>query len=302
MNPRSRCAAGGERYRNERRAFGDHVGGPRESRHARGHVVRRRRATRAYLSAWTMAPAVVPEPSRPTAPRARKAGAARTTRSASRVERMAATLALRRRQFVDACPAAAADEAVVAAIEQPRAGNARTRQEQLSERVGGARQRRAPQCGRDQGRGAHTASHIASRGASRPNHRSNASAPCSTSIARPSAARSPRARHRVDPPCVADTVYEVDDADGVGQATDVDGDIVVGHADGRRVHHDRALAHGVARRDGRCDRPPRTGRPTRRRARPCDCRRVARAPGHRSTAASTAAAAPPAPNTATRAR
>ena len=110
---------------------------------------------------------------------------------------MSAAVAPRPRQLVRAQPAATADELRA----RPRrsaslADDARARQQQVEQR----RPRRARRS--DAGRGSAAqciARHIAPRSGSTPNHRSNASAPCSTSIPSPSAARWPALARRAHP-------------------------------------------------------------------------------------------------------
>src|SRR5262245_35987674 len=109
---------------------------------------------------------------------------------------MATTHAARRGESRHACPAAAADHRALAAVEQTFADDAAPWQEKIHElgrcRRGGWPTRSGALEGEHQ-RPSETAPHIAPRSGATPNHRSKASAPCSTSMPMPSAARWPRA-------------------------------------------------------------------------------------------------------------
>ena len=116
--------------------------------------------------------------------------------------RMPAPRALRRRQPRQPRPAAAAHQPVITLVQRALAGSADARQQQRRQVAAGGTETAA-------GSRAHPAAHrsarhIAPRSGSMPNQRRKASAPCSTSIAVPSAARRPLARtartHGVSPP------------------------------------------------------------------------------------------------------
>ena len=104
------------------------------------------------------------------------------------VRRVSAAFTVRRREQRQSRPASAADHAALVAIEDALADRAHPRQHEVDERfeVRDERARRLV--------ASSMALHITARSGATPNQRSNASAPCSTSIARPSAARWPCAR------------------------------------------------------------------------------------------------------------
>ena len=135
-----------------------------------------------------------------------------------------------------------------------------------------------------------------------PNQRSNASAPCSISIPQPvGRAMSARARPRA-PRRLAGAIDEIEHGGTGRRCARPHGQRVVAQTDRRRVHDQR---RAVERRVHRCDTTSRRRVEARRERRGslrrCDCTDGPRAEPHRSTAASTAAAAPPAPRSATRA-
>ena len=182
-------ARGRERHRDERGTLALDVGREAQRRHPPRHrrrdgappvVLERvddrfRRATRK------------PEGGAHRAHVGRKERAPRAARRRpTDVDRMAAALAARARKLGRAQPARTADEIDFVAGAGALADGARRRQEQVEQRATGATKGvGAAQC---------SARHMASRSGATPNHRSNESAPCSTSIPSPSAARCPASR------------------------------------------------------------------------------------------------------------
>ena len=98
---------------------------------------------------------------------------------------MSASLTARGWQRDEAIPATRAGQATVARIVEASADDARARQKQVECRVRPAAQRAR---GYHRPAAAASASRITSRGAPMPNHHSNASAPCSSNMQKPSSA------------------------------------------------------------------------------------------------------------------
>lgn len=107
---------------------------------------------------------------------------------------MTAALALRKGQLRRREPAPSAHEPGLPGAQGAGAGHADSRQQQVEEGGAAAAKRRRNRRGE---RAQAIARHIAARSGSRPNHRVKASAPCSTSIPIPSAARCPACRAAV---------------------------------------------------------------------------------------------------------
>jgi hypothetical protein len=117
----------------------------------------------------------------------------------TRTEGMAASFAPRRWEGNDTIPAIRARETAIASIIQAAADDARARKQQVECGMPPT----APRAARLYHRfaAAASASRITSRGAAMPNHHSNASAPCSSNMQKPSSAAWPR--------CLADFTHAV---------------------------------------------------------------------------------------------
>jgi hypothetical protein len=107
----------------------------------------------------------------------------------ARAQWMPAPFAARRRQRDDSIPAPRTCQAPIATIVQPTTNDARAWEKEIQRRVSPTAPRPAAEYHRPDA--AASASRMTSRGAAMPNHHSNASAPCSSNMQKPSSAAWP---------------------------------------------------------------------------------------------------------------
>jgi len=192
IEPALALAGGRQRHRNHCRSLSLDIPWPRQSRHSVGHAISGRgppgvlecvhdahRRTHLVPADATCCPDVGRQRGAPAA--------------LVRVPRVPAPVAPRVRQRSEARPASPADHAVLGRAHWEVAARAAARQDEIEKRRADRAERThygtAPPASV-----AVSAARIASRGAGTPSQRSNERAPCSSSIGRPSLARSPRAR------------------------------------------------------------------------------------------------------------
>ncbi len=188
---------------NERGALRNDIGRPRQPCQAIRHAARRRMPSMVFERVHDSAADFMRHPARRSC-RAHERRQLLAQPAIPSGRWMPAAVTLWARQQREPRPAERADDLALGRGHRSLAGDADAWKQEIerrAKRAGGPRlARRAIKCARGHER---TAFHMASRSGIAPNQRSNASAPCSTSIASPSAARSPRARqactHGVSP-------------------------------------------------------------------------------------------------------
>src|SRR6185437_193770 len=189
------AALSGERHRHERASLIDHVARPAEPRHALGQLI-----------GYPPPPGVLERVDGAQADGARRPARAacrahirrkqRAPAALETVGRMSAPITAWSRELGKTRPTMAADHPfglLLERVEQTVAHGTHAREQQVDDRTRVPRNAAAPFGGGGVQSGA-TALHITSRSGRTPNQRSNARAPCSTSMARPSIARCPRSR------------------------------------------------------------------------------------------------------------